>query len=41
ELKPAADKLRSAESEFKDNVCFGMYNFYRRTALSVGGDLDV
>lgn len=35
DLKPAADQLRSAEAEFKDNACFGMHNFYRRVGAAV------
>ncbi len=41
DLKPAADQLRSAEIEFKDNVCFGMHNFYRRMASAVGSNVQV
>ena len=40
ETKPLSDQLRSAESEFHDNICFGMHNFYRSLATGVGGDLD-
>jgi hypothetical protein len=40
DLKPASDALRSAEAEFEDNICFGMHNFFRRLATSVGRRLD-
>lgn len=36
--KAASDQLRIAENEFQDNVCFGMHNFYREIAKSVGSD---
>jgi hypothetical protein len=38
--KPAADELRAAEAEFKDDVCFGMHNFYRRIGKAVGSNID-
>ena len=41
EWKPASDQLHSAESEFNDNVCFGMHNFYRRIARNVGSNLQI
>ncbi|WP_419830602.1 hypothetical protein [Methylobacterium sp.] len=34
--KAAVDELRRAETEFKDHVCFGVHNFYRRVSASVG-----
>src|SRR5262245_24411361 len=39
ELKPLRDQLRSAEAEFKDNVCFGLHNFYRQIGSAVGSDV--
>lgn len=41
ELKPAADQLRAAEDEFKDNVCFGIHNFYRRVSSAVGSSVQL
>jgi len=38
ELKPLSEQLRSVETEFQDNVCFGLHNFYRGLANGVGGD---
>jgi hypothetical protein len=38
--KPAADELRAAEAKFKDDVCFGMHNFYRRIGKAVGSNID-
>lgn len=39
DYKPAADELRAAEAEFKDDICFGMHNFYRRIGKAVGSDV--
>ncbi|MDE1467638.1 hypothetical protein [Aurantiacibacter sp. D1-12] len=40
DLKPARDQLQNAEEEARDNVCFGLHNFYRKIGKSVGSAVD-
>jgi hypothetical protein len=35
-IKPIYAQLQAAETEFNDNICFGMHDFYRRIADTVG-----
>ncbi len=35
--KPLRDALRGADAEFNDNACFGVHNFYSRTAAASAG----
>lgn len=39
--KAAVDNLRRAEAEFRDHVCFGVHDFYRRIGALVGNSSSV